>query len=45
MITLNLIYTSYQTTTSDTVIINIIVYNYQSILYYNVIFIQRLEIK
>ena len=45
MNTLNLIYTNYQTMTSDIVIIDIIVYNYQSILYYTIVLIQRLEIK
>ena len=39
MITLNLVYISYQTTTSDTIIIDIIVYNHQSILYYNIVLI------
>ena len=45
MTTLNLIYTNYQTIISDVIIINAIVYNYQSILYYIIVFIQRLEIK
>ena len=42
MITLNLIYISYQTITLDIIII---VYNHQSILYYKIVLIQRLEIK